>query len=603
VCGNGTVESGEDCDPPGPDSSSCSCPIDACLDNDYYDYPAYGDCTSSCLCDTGAGSGQPCAPTISYNDPSCISVSPPTVTNSTGDSNVTSDSARLNGEVTATGGEGPTVRIYWGDNDGVTNPTNWDNVENLGIKGIGVFFQDISGLAPSTTYYYRCYASNSAGSDWANDTESLTTLSGGGTSPPTVTNNGGESNITSDSARLNGEVTATGGENPTVRIYWGDNDGVTNPANWDNVENLGIKGIGTFYYDASGLNPSTDYYYRSYAANSVGSDWANDTESLTTLSGGPICGNGTVESGEDCDPPGPDSSSCSCPIDACVDNDYYDYPAYGDCTSSCLCDTGAGSGQPCAPTISYNDPLCNQPPTAAISCDISQCSGGECNATWIAYQPTANPPSARCIYTLINNSTDQDSSNCPTPCNDDIAKSEWYLKKQGEPDSAYVLKLNCAGVCNYTLQNLAPANYIVKLYVEDSAGNSDSVTHLLTVRDEVEADFMCSLDNATWKDCENVSPFAGETVYFKDDPSLAISSNYSEGASAIVSRVWKKGDGTTFVVFASNTANPFTNLTMDSNVVRLTVTDNNPSGGRSDYQEYTLDVSLPLPKWREISPF
>jgi len=56
-------------------------------------------------------------------------------------------------------------------------------------------------------------------------------------------------------------------------------------ANWDHQENLGIKGAGTFYHDISGLNPGTDYYYRYYAENSAGSDWANSTESFTTLVG------------------------------------------------------------------------------------------------------------------------------------------------------------------------------------------------------------------------------------------------------------------------------------------------------------------------------
>ena len=40
-------------------------------------------------------------------------------------------------------------------------------------------------------------------------------------SVPTVTNGIGVTSITSNSARLNGEITNTGGENPEVRIYWG----------------------------------------------------------------------------------------------------------------------------------------------------------------------------------------------------------------------------------------------------------------------------------------------------------------------------------------------------------------------------------------------
>ena len=99
---------------------------------------------------------------------------------------------------------------------------------------------------------------------------------------PTVTNSSGASNITSSSARINGEVTSTGGENPTVHIFWGDNDGGTTPANWDHNEDLGVKGTGTFYKDISGLTSSTAYYYRTYATNSGGSDWADSTSSFLT---------------------------------------------------------------------------------------------------------------------------------------------------------------------------------------------------------------------------------------------------------------------------------------------------------------------------------
>ncbi len=97
----------------------------------------------------------------------------PTVTN-TGATNITSTSARLNGEVTSTGGENPTVHIYWGDNDGGTTTGSWDNDVNLGTKGTGTFYTDISGLdTGTTTYYYRCYATNSGGTAWADSTNSF----------------------------------------------------------------------------------------------------------------------------------------------------------------------------------------------------------------------------------------------------------------------------------------------------------------------------------------------------------------------------------------------------------------------------------------------
>ena len=192
----------------------------------------------------------------------------PTVIN-TGASNITDSSARLNGKVTRTGGENPTVYIYWGDNNGGTTPGNWDNEVNLGIKGTGAFSTDVKNLTPGTAYYYRCYVVNSGGSDWA---DSATGFAEPGA--PTIINTGA-SKISNLSARLNGKVTSTGSEKPTVYIYWGNNDGGNTPGNWDNKVNLGINGTIPFFTDIKGLTGGTAYYYTCYAVNSAGSDWAD----------------------------------------------------------------------------------------------------------------------------------------------------------------------------------------------------------------------------------------------------------------------------------------------------------------------------------------
>ncbi|MDD5127229.1 MAG: matrixin family metalloprotease, partial [Dehalococcoidales bacterium] len=206
------------------------------------------------------------------------SLTAPTVTNSSGASNVAQTSARLNGQVSSTGGENPTVHIYWGDNDGGNTAGNWDHDINLGIKAAGSFYSDITGLTGNFPYYYRCYAVNSIGGSWASTTTSFTT------SPvaPAVTNSTGASNLAPKSARLNGQVTSTGGANPTVHIYWGDNDGGTTAGNWDHDVNLGAKAAGAFYADISSLQASTTYYYRCYAVNSAGGSWAASTASFTT---------------------------------------------------------------------------------------------------------------------------------------------------------------------------------------------------------------------------------------------------------------------------------------------------------------------------------
>ena len=166
----------------------------------------------------------------------------PTVTNDGGASSITSSSAYMNGVITSTGNENPSVTIYCGPSDGGTNPGSWATHTTPTVLPLGSFSSQYYGLNPGTTYYYRCYASNSAGSSWASSTASFRTLSP--ISPPSVTNDGGassitsnstqldgqigpitSSNVTSNSTQLNGQMTSTGNENRSnslnVTIYPG----------------------------------------------------------------------------------------------------------------------------------------------------------------------------------------------------------------------------------------------------------------------------------------------------------------------------------------------------------------------------------------------
>ena len=187
---------------------------------------------------------------------------------------VTSSSARLNGSVDVANGALPYVTIYYGDNDGGQDPAGWDYSASLGAI-TGDFYLDVSGLLGGTDYYYCCFASNAAGSIWADSSISFTT------SPPVapIVSNLPVSNITASNAQLNGRVDS-GGSPTTVKVYWGENDGGTNASNWDHSINLGIQSD-QFYYNLSGITPGTVYYYRCFAYNSVNADWAGSTETFT----------------------------------------------------------------------------------------------------------------------------------------------------------------------------------------------------------------------------------------------------------------------------------------------------------------------------------
>ncbi|MDD5312464.1 MAG: C25 family peptidase propeptide domain-containing protein [Dehalococcoidia bacterium] len=114
-----------------------------------------------------------------YGDPSVTITptnSPPTVTNATGATNITNTTATLNGNLTSNGGLDTTVTIYWGDNDGGTTAGNWDNPVNLGVRSVGAFSTDLTGLTTNTTYYYRCSATNAQGTVWSSSTEQFVAI-------------------------------------------------------------------------------------------------------------------------------------------------------------------------------------------------------------------------------------------------------------------------------------------------------------------------------------------------------------------------------------------------------------------------------------------
>ena len=87
-------------------------------------------------------------------------------------------------------------------------------------------------------------------------------------------------------ARLNGNVTDVGGENPTVTVYWGTADGGQTPGSWTNSSAPTSpgqpQGIAAFYRDATVLGSGTLYYFSAKAANSGGDAWPAASLSFTT---------------------------------------------------------------------------------------------------------------------------------------------------------------------------------------------------------------------------------------------------------------------------------------------------------------------------------
>lgn len=95
---------------------------------------------------------------------------PPVVDNASGATGIGGVRALLNGRLT--GGSRADCQIYLGTNDGV-----WTQSYDFGSQLEGSFTVNAGGLALSTTYYYRTFASNDYGVAWSAAAASFTTAS------------------------------------------------------------------------------------------------------------------------------------------------------------------------------------------------------------------------------------------------------------------------------------------------------------------------------------------------------------------------------------------------------------------------------------------
>jgi len=187
---------------------------------------------------------------------------PPTVTTNAVTS-VTGTTATINGEITAVDLVNANERGFaWGTE---TNLSGGDTAttSSFGDFGTGAFSQGLSSLDESTTYYFRAFAANSVG------TSTGTILNFTTDSAPSVTTNAASS-ITNTSAALNASITDTGGENANERGFaWGTEVNLSG-GDTATTSSFGDFGTGAFSSALSELTKNTTYYFRGYAANSVG---------------------------------------------------------------------------------------------------------------------------------------------------------------------------------------------------------------------------------------------------------------------------------------------------------------------------------------------
>lgn len=239
-------------------------------------------------------------------------------------------------------------------------------------------------------------------------------------------------------------------------------------------------------------------------------------------------------------------------------------------------------------------------PTAAMECGGS-CPGGYCDtnpdSTWIMYAPTGDCPT--CNYTITNTSSG------------DIQCTSWELV-----GTSYGGVYN--GRQNLTfLAGVPTGTFTLKLTVSSTpkASNNDdcslglhsSVEHEITIKEEVGADFMCSLDDPgviadpLWLDCESEAfekkVMKGEKIFLSDESSLSLHSEESEDGTQIDadSRYWTLNlDGSVTNGIASDI-----NFTAGkSNILKLEVGDD---ASRTNCKIINFGGKT-LPKWEEVNP-
>jgi hypothetical protein len=134
-------------------------------------------------------------------------------------------------------------------------------------SGSGAYSCTLIGLLPGTTYYFRAYATSTAGTGYGTQA-SFTTVSG--TLPTVTTTSASATGPTTISA--NGNVNSSGSTTVTQRGFcWAT---TSNPTTSNNVTTSG-SGIGAFSANITGLNQNTTYYLRAFATNSAGTAYGS----------------------------------------------------------------------------------------------------------------------------------------------------------------------------------------------------------------------------------------------------------------------------------------------------------------------------------------
>lgn len=210
-----------------------------------------------------------------------------------GDANICNDNIALSGTVLS----GTPTAGWWVQDKDAAGGTVMDH--NAGQLRELEFSIEANGAAANTTYYFRMYdvdqdfpVYREQDTDGSNDCAtaactypSITTAAPSNSAPTVATN--AATGITAISAVLNGNISNTGGVDPTDRGFaWGTNSTLSGGDTSTTTES-GTFSTGTFTNNVGALVSGRTYYFRAYATNTEGTGYGSITSFVAGTSNTP----------------------------------------------------------------------------------------------------------------------------------------------------------------------------------------------------------------------------------------------------------------------------------------------------------------------------
>lgn len=153
------------------------------------------------------------------------------------------------------------------------NPTLDISLKTNNGTGTAPFTVNLSGLTPNTIYYARAYAINLVGTAYGNQV-SFTTLKA---APSVITS--AVSSFTFNTFTAGGNITSDNGSPILARgIVWSRQQNPTIDLLTKTKDSIGV---GTFISKAINLDPATQYYFKAYATNSLGTSYGTEVPITT----------------------------------------------------------------------------------------------------------------------------------------------------------------------------------------------------------------------------------------------------------------------------------------------------------------------------------